>query len=151
MLEINSREIVDNHSFSFVPFSMKLIMFQKICIAIGLTLVLAGCAGRSSMHQIANPTSVEPPVMHRMIQQHIVEGETQRADVVAAFGYPSSAFQSDNGRTVWYYPGLGYTESETQPFQMHQHADPNAVDVVLTYASAPLENTVIQLRIRPPQ
>ena len=126
-------------------------MFQKLCIAIGLTLVLAGCAGRSSMHQAANPADVEPPVMHRMIQQHIVEGETQRADVVAAFGYPSSAFQSDNGRTVWYYPGLGYAESETQPFQMHQHADPNAVDVVLTYASAPLENTVIQLRIRPPQ
>ena len=89
--------------------------------------------------------------MHRMIQQHIVEGETQRADVIAAFGYPSSAFQSDNNRTVWYYSGLGHNASETPAFRMHQHADPNAVDVVLTYASAPLENTVIQLRIRPPQ
>ena len=117
MLEINSREIVDNYSFSFVPFSMKLIMFQKICIAIGLTLVLAGCAGRSSMHQAANPADVEPPVMHRMIRQYIVEGETQRADVVAAFGYPSSAFQSDMGGLFGTTRGWGMPSRKRSPFR----------------------------------
>ena len=124
-------------------------MIQKICIAVGFALVLAGCAGQSSMHQAARPVAV--PVVHQAIQRHVVEGETQRADVIAAFGYPSSAFQSDNNRTVWYYSGLGYNASETPAFRMHQVTDPQAVDMIIIYADAPLANTVAHVQIRPPQ
>ncbi|MAU93767.1 MAG: hypothetical protein CMJ93_06115 [Planctomycetes bacterium] len=124
-------------------------MLQKICITVGLALVLAGCAGRSSLHQAAKPVAV--PVLHQAIQSHVIEGETQRADVVAAFGYPSSAFQSDSNRTVWHYSRLGYAASETPAFRMHQVTDPQAVDMIIIYADEPLQNTVAQIQIWPLQ
>ena len=127
-------------------------MVHKIYIVVLVSLVLTGCAGRSAMHR--EPTvagrALPKPVVHQMIHKHVKEGTTQRADIVATFGYPSSTFQSERGRTVWYYPGMGYQANvKKRQFKLHQVTDPQAVDLVIIYGDDSFENTVAQVRIMP--
>lgn len=125
-------------------------MVHKIYSVVLLSLVLTGCAGRSAMHRESTVAgrAVPKPVMHQMIHKHVKEGATQRADIVATFGYPSSTFKSERGRTVWYYPAMGYqANAKKRHFKLHQNTDSQAVDLVLIYGNESFENTVAQIRI----